>query len=264
MSVAIYIAIIAIIISIIALVIVIIQIPGEEGPAIYIAIIAIIISIIVLVIVIIQIPGEEGPAGVTVPIGTVLSYAGSIAPTNFMIANGTEISRTTFSALFDIIGTTYGAGDGSTTFNLPDLRDTFIRGTSANPGGTGGTASHSHSVDPSSISTSSDTHAHKWSKYTGDDSRNFKTFNDNGVEFTMINFPNDRSLKFDKKGNLIAIGRIGGGGNSNVHFFTDTDNHRHTVNIGPTTSTTTGNEPPFLSLVHTLKETHILRDRHTH
>jgi len=93
---------------------------------------------------------DDGPAGLgQVPIGTVLSYAGSTAPTNFMIADGSEISRTTFSALFNIIGTTYGAGDGSTTFNLPDLSNTFVRGiTTGTPGSTGGADSHTHNVDP--------------------------------------------------------------------------------------------------------------------
>ena len=49
-------------------------------------------------------------------------------PTGWLKANGAAVSRTTYAALFSAIGTTYGAGDGSTTFNLPDLRGEFIRG----------------------------------------------------------------------------------------------------------------------------------------
>jgi microcystin-dependent protein len=56
------------------------------------------------------------------PAGTVTPYAGSTPPTGYLIADGSAVSRTTYSALFAVIGTTYGAGDGSTTFNLPDLR----------------------------------------------------------------------------------------------------------------------------------------------
>lgn len=56
------------------------------------------------------------------PIGSVLPYAGSSAPTGYLLANGQAVSRTTYSTLFGIIGTTYGVGDGSTTFNIPDLR----------------------------------------------------------------------------------------------------------------------------------------------
>lgn len=63
-----------------------------------------------------------------VPIGAVFHFAASTAPTGFLKANGAAVSRTTFAALFAITGTTYGAGDGSTTFNLPDLRGEFIRG----------------------------------------------------------------------------------------------------------------------------------------
>jgi len=93
---------------------------------------------------------DPAPTGLMqTPIGTVLSYAGSTAPTNYMIADGSEISRTTFPELFSIIGTTYGAGDGSTTFNLPELSDKFIRGTfpSVTPGIIGGAASHKHGID---------------------------------------------------------------------------------------------------------------------
>ena len=63
-----------------------------------------------------------------VPIGAVFHFAASTAPTGFLKANGAAVSRTTYAALFAITGTTYGAGDGTTTFNLPDLRGEFIRG----------------------------------------------------------------------------------------------------------------------------------------
>lgn len=60
--------------------------------------------------------------------GTVLPFAGTTAPNGWLLCSGQLVSRTTYSTLFGIIGTTYGAGDGSTTFNLPDLRGEFIRG----------------------------------------------------------------------------------------------------------------------------------------
>ena len=63
-----------------------------------------------------------------VPIGAVFYFAANTAPTGFLKANGAAVSRTTYAALFAITGTTYGAGDGSTTFNVPDLRGEFIRG----------------------------------------------------------------------------------------------------------------------------------------
>ena len=65
---------------------------------------------------------------VTSPAGTVIQFAGSSAPAGYLKANGNAVSRTTYAALFAAIGTTYGTGDGSTTFNLPDLRGEFVRG----------------------------------------------------------------------------------------------------------------------------------------
>lgn len=56
------------------------------------------------------------------PVGIIEMFAGSTAPPGWLICDGTAVSRDTYSALFNIIGTTYGAGDGSTTFNLPDLQ----------------------------------------------------------------------------------------------------------------------------------------------
>ena len=63
-----------------------------------------------------------------VPTGAVFYFAANTAPTGFLKANGAAVSRTTYAALFAITGTTYGAGDGTTTFNVPDLRGEFIRG----------------------------------------------------------------------------------------------------------------------------------------
>lgn len=63
-----------------------------------------------------------------VPIGGVFPFAGTTAPTGYLLCDGSAISRTTYAALFAEIGTAFGAGDGSTTFNVPDTRGIFIRG----------------------------------------------------------------------------------------------------------------------------------------
>ncbi len=55
-------------------------------------------------------------------VGAVLPYGGSSIPSGWLVCDGAQVSRATYAALFGIIGTTWGAGDGSTTFNLPDLR----------------------------------------------------------------------------------------------------------------------------------------------
>lgn len=60
--------------------------------------------------------------------GTIAHFAASTAPDGWLKANGAAISRTLYAALFGAIGTTYGVGDGATTFNVPDLRGEFVRG----------------------------------------------------------------------------------------------------------------------------------------
>ena len=74
-------------------------------------------------------------AGVGLPVGMITPFAGSAAPTGWFLCSGQAVSRTTYASLFAVVGTTYGVGDGSTTFNLPDLRGRTIAGID-NMGGT--------------------------------------------------------------------------------------------------------------------------------
>lgn len=66
--------------------------------------------------------------GADVPTGTILMYAANSAPAGFLICDGSAVSRTTYARLFALIGVTYGAGNGSTTFNLPNFLGIFPRG----------------------------------------------------------------------------------------------------------------------------------------
>ena len=61
-------------------------------------------------------------AGDTLPIGCIVPFTSDVVPENWLLCNGQAVSRTDYALLFSIIGTSYGVGDGSTTFNLPDLR----------------------------------------------------------------------------------------------------------------------------------------------
>lgn len=65
-------------------------------------------------------------------VGVIKFYAGTSAPTGYLFCQGQALSRTTYADLYAIVGTTFGTGDGSTTFNLPDLRGVFIRGLGGN------------------------------------------------------------------------------------------------------------------------------------
>ena len=63
-----------------------------------------------------------------VPSGALMPFAGTSAPTGFLLCDGSAVSRSTYATLFSAISTTYGSGDGSSTFNLPDLRGRVIAG----------------------------------------------------------------------------------------------------------------------------------------
>ena len=65
-----------------------------------------------------------------VPTATIVPWSDSSVPTGFLECNGAAVSGSTYSALFAIIGTTYGAGDGASTFNVPDLQDNVAMGKS--------------------------------------------------------------------------------------------------------------------------------------
>jgi len=62
------------------------------------------------------------------PTATVLPFAAASAPSGWLLCNGAAVSRTTYAELFAAIGTTYGVGDGSTTFNVPNAQGVFLRG----------------------------------------------------------------------------------------------------------------------------------------
>lgn len=117
------------------------------------------------------------------PPGVIFPYAGSSAPGGFLMCNGQAVSRTTYATLYSVIGTTYGAGNGSTTFNVPDLRGRVPAGTNSlggsdsnrlsntfnSLGGTGGVYSttisssnlpaHTHPFSATSSSSGSHNHS---------------------------------------------------------------------------------------------------------
>ena len=77
---------------------------------------------------------QSSSINLKVPTGSIIAFAANTTPNGYLICNGGAINRTTYADLFDLIGTTYGSGDGSTTFNVPNLTDKFIQGS-----GTAGT-----------------------------------------------------------------------------------------------------------------------------
>lgn len=90
-------------------------------------------------------------SGATAPSGVIMMYGAASAPAGFLLCDGTAVSRTSYAALFAIIGTTYGAGNGTTTFNVPDFQQRFplgkaAAGTGSTLGSTGGAIDHTHNT----------------------------------------------------------------------------------------------------------------------
>lgn len=67
-----------------------------------------------------------------IPTGAVFPFAGIAAPEGFLLCNGQEVSRFTYAKLYEVLGDTYGVGDGSTTFNVPDYREVTLVGAGQN------------------------------------------------------------------------------------------------------------------------------------
>src|SRR5690606_24360714 len=162
----------------------------------------------------------DSAGGGFAPTGSIMAFAGTTAPDGWLMCTGQAVSRTTFKRLFAVLGTTYGPGDGSTTFNLPDLRQRFplgkaASGTGSTLGATGGAIDHTHSGPSHTHSMShahSMAHSHQvdppatWSEFAGE---------------------HDHQLQF---GAAVA-------GGSDWSAITDSDgNHRHSVNIAAFTS----------------------------
>lgn len=193
----------------------------------------------------------------TVPTGTVVSYAGSTAPAGWLLCDGLAINRTTYANLFAAIGSTYGNGNGSSTFNLPDLRGRIVfgvdnmGGTSANRltttggisanntlGATCGTQSitlttpnlptHNHPFTGGQSTTSDNTHSHDYQDAY------FAENNSGGVGSNQryglsANSDNDNSFYFRTSSNTHST--------SASNIATSSNSHSHTV----TASGTVGN-----------------------
>jgi len=100
----------------------------------------------ILILLGLEIVSQEG----TMPIGSISMYGGTAAPTGWLLCDGAAVSRATYAVLFSIIGTAFGVGDNSTTFNLPNFADKFSKGKGADAvGETGG--ANSVTLDESQI-----------------------------------------------------------------------------------------------------------------
>ncbi len=133
---------------------------------------------------------------VGVPSGTIVQFGANTAPSGWLECNGAAISRTTYAALFAVTGTTFGAGDGSTTFNLPDMRGYFARGWDNGRGIDSGRAfgsnqagsvgAHTHGI-PTGINRNTNSSVAFPSMATAADTTTLNTYANSGTETRPVN-----------------------------------------------------------------------------
>ncbi len=205
-------------------------------------------------------PGADGSAGEflktdgsgalsfatpqSVPTGAVFCMAVASAPTGYLECNGAAVSRTTYSVLFGVIGTQYGTGDGSSTFNLPDLRGEFVRGFDNGKGTDSGRSIGSSQSDQNKqhnhTATSSVTdpgHRH----LPQSQSANSQQTNGHGVAI------NDTIIGNYGGGSGVGLGPIG-----NRHFLQNTTTG---ISVSTTTANDGGNEsrPRNVAMMYVIK-----------
>ena len=166
-----------------------------------------------------------------VPSGSVFCMAVATVPSGYLECNGAAISRTTYAALFAIIGVQYGAGNGSSTFNIPDLRGEFVRGFDNNRG-----VDSNRSI-ASSQGASNASHNHSISA-SGTTSTKSLTGSVNVISESFAGFGGSATGVFTKKGGFNAGGTPGGPDSNNCGGFDMDASHNHTVTV----SGTTGNQ----------------------
>jgi len=196
----------------------------------------------------------EAATSMLIPSGMIAPFARSTAPTGWLAANGAAVSRTTFADLFLAIGTTFGVGNGSTTFNLPDLRGEFIRGLDAGRG-----------VDVNRQLGSAQAqdiqgHTHTaTATAAGEHTHNATTASAGGHSHTLTN----ETIGYDNAGNRSWIpdgapnqGRVTSGTNAagdHTHTITvnNAGNHTHQITVAANTGTET--RPRNVALLYCIK-----------
>jgi len=173
--------------------------------------------------------------------GALLMWPTGTAPSGYLLCTGTAVSRTTYAALFAIIGTTFGAGDGSTTFNLPNYTNRMPYGTTV--GATGGSAdaivvSHSHSVNINGSTNSAQTGVY--------DSGHTHSYANSNISGASGAGPYQQ---FEAQ-----TGGTTGVGNANIQD----PGHTHNFNVNGSTATagtsaTNANLPPYLGINFIIK-----------
>ena len=192
-----------------------------------------------------------------VPAGTINMWPTASAPSGYLLCAGAAVSRSTYAALFAVIGTTFGSGDGSTTFNLPNYTNRMPYGTTV--GATGGTAdaivvAHTHT---GTSNGQSNDHTHYVAGDTGYMNQNashthnvYGPYGGGGNPGGSLNVNNPGGINF---------GGLSSTDTNHVHYFAATSagvsaNHTHTFTTDSSGSSgTNANLPPYLGINFIIK-----------
>lgn len=180
-----------------------------------------------------------------VPIGAMTPWPTDTPPTGWLLCNGQSISRATYAALFAVISTSYGIGDGLTTFNVPDLRGRFpigktLSGTASTLAGTGGALDHTHGFSGTTTGASG-AHDHGGSTAAViDHTHPFSGTTDGAASGTTTVAVGAVSSVTDAHEHTFSGTTDPAGAHS--HGITAVGTHTHTLGSG----TTDANNPPYL------------------
>jgi len=205
------------------------------------------------------------------PTGTILTFGGSVAPDGWLLCDGSTISRSTYARLFAVLSTTYGTGDGSTTFTLPDFRGVYPRGAGTNGtanyggvtghtpaggslGGKGGQKTAKNGLSGSSAGMSANTtHGHGISDPGHGHNHSYDNTNGWAVGTPISATGGGTSFipgAFSDRFGIAASGLVRGSGTGiSVHTSGSID-HSHGVTIGAGDTETT---PAFLTVNYIIK-----------
>jgi sugar lactone lactonase YvrE/microcystin-dependent protein len=188
-----------------------------------------------------------------IPSGSLMMYVSTTPPNGWLLCNGSPVSRITYSALFAIIGTTYGTGDGSTTFNLPDTRGRTPIGTGTGSSLTARTLGQTGGAETHTLTTN-EMPSHSHSGTTATDGVHSHGINDPGHSHVYTR-PRTQNLGFGNFGNVTD-------GMSDFNTTTSVTNitinnsvgHTHTFNTNATGSGAAHNNmQPFLVVNYIIK-----------
>lgn len=186
-----------------------------------------------------------------VPVGGTMQWLTDTAPTGWLLCRGQQVSRLTYKGLFDVIGVAYGSGDGSTTFNVPDLQGRFplgkaASGTGSTLAGTGGALDHTHSGGSHSHTIGSDG-SHDHGGVTGADGDHTHTYGSS--TFPVIAGGPGLNVGGNTAAIQVTISGTTSSDGSHDHDINADGNHDHGGATGSASAGTTGGaNPAYLTI----------------